>query len=187
MHQFPQYQGPHMMAQADMPRQYPGFPPPQCQSPSPNGFSLPPGPRPRPVGGDSSPPGFTPDSLPSHIGEEPSSQTHSKDQEQQPQLVIGSWNEECDKEAVSAPHTVAPPVLQNLSQPPPRHVSADQEWGGTFHVPRGGGQQWGAPEFEHFSFTSMTAWLRYRSEVQVSTAQPHRRILLSTIRIFLRW
>jgi len=148
MHQFTQYQGPHMMAQAEMSRQYPGFPPPQCQSPSPNGFSLPPGPRPRPVGGDSSPPGFTPDSLPSHIGEEPTSQTHSKDQEQQPQLVIGSWNEECDKEAVSAPQSVAPPVVQNLSQPPPRHGSADQEWGGTFHVPRGGGQQWGAPDFE---------------------------------------
>merc|ERR1719350_2447240 len=116
----PKHQGPHMMAQPDMARHYPGFPPPQCQSPSPNGFSLPPGPRPRPVGGDSSPPGYTPDTLPSHLGEE-NTQSHTKDQEQQQQLVIGSWNEECDKEAVSAPHTVVPPVVQNLSQPPPRH------------------------------------------------------------------
>lgn len=145
MHQFQQYQGPHMMAQPDMARHYPGFPPPQCQSPSPNGFSLPPGPRPRPVGGDSSPPGYTPDTLPHTLGEEPA-QGHGKDQEQQ-QLIIGSWNEECDKESVPAPHTVAPPVVHNLSQPPPRHGQPEQEWGGTFHVPRGGGHNWGGGEF----------------------------------------
>eukprot|EP00092_Neocalanus_flemingeri_P005088 GFUD01005471.1.p1 GENE.GFUD01005471.1~~GFUD01005471.1.p1 ORF type:complete len:776 (+),score=261.45 GFUD01005471.1:80-2407(+) len=152
LHQLQQYQaGPPMMAQPDMSRQYPGFPPPQCQSPSPNGFSLPPGPRPRPVGGDSSPPGYTPDTLPHSLAEEAG---HVKEQEQQ-QLVIGSWNEEIDKETVTtvaqpsvAHNLVAPPaVVHNLSQPPPRHGQPEQEWGGTFHVPRGGGHNWGGGEF----------------------------------------
>jgi len=38
-----------------------------------------------------------------------------------------------------------------MSQPPPRFVSpADQEWGGTFQIPRGGGHSWAAvePDFQ---------------------------------------
>jgi len=141
LHQFQQYQPQPILPQPDLSRQYPGFPPPQCQSPSPNGFSLPPGPRPRPVGGDSSPPGYTPDSVPPPISNEEPSQLLMKDT--QPPLVIGSWNEECDKESLPTSAVTAP----NLSQPPPRHgQSENNEWGGTFHVPRSGGQSWGEPD-----------------------------------------
>lgn len=74
-------------------------------------------------------------------------------EQQQPQqpLVIGSWNDECEKDEVSVPGlpplTAPPPsVPHNMSQPPPRFISADQEWGGTFQIPRGGGHSWGAVE-----------------------------------------
>ena len=145
----------------EMTRHFPGMPPPQCQSPSPNSFSLPPGPRPRPVGGDSSPPGFNTDSaIPTNISEEfshmqqgPGKTGAEQQQPQQPQqpLVIGSWNDECEKDEVSVPGlpplTAPPPsVPHNMSQPPPRFISADQEWGGTFQIPRGGGHSWGAVE-----------------------------------------
>merc|ERR1712112_238759 len=80
----------------EMTRQgFPGLPPPQCQSPSPNGFSLPPGPRPRPVGGDSSPPGFSTDDIPTNmnddLGHHLQQQAPGKNNVE-PQLVIGSWN-----------------------------------------------------------------------------------------------
>ena len=90
-HQFhpPPPPGPHMITQADMARMFPpshGFVQ-AAQSPPPSGsFMLPPGPRPRPVGGDDSSPGYTPDI--------PLCQTAEKDD-----LVIGSWNEECEKDS----------------------------------------------------------------------------------------
>ena len=80
----------HMISQADMARMFPpshGFVQAAAtQSPPPSGsFVLPPGPRPRPVGGDDTSPGYTPDI--------PLCQTGEKED-----LVIGSWNEECEKD-----------------------------------------------------------------------------------------
>ena len=123
-HQFPGHQ-------QELARQFAGLPPPQCQSPSP------PGPRPRPLGGDSSPPGFSHDSLPVHLGEETSKPVEHP-------LVIGSWNEECEKdEVVLPPLTMAPP---NMSQPPPPRL----EWGGTFSLPRHGPPgHWGGQPGDH--------------------------------------
>ena len=51
-------------------------PPPLAQSP---------GPRPRPVGGDDTPPGCTPDS-------------GANTDKENSDLVIGSWDEECEKD-----------------------------------------------------------------------------------------
>jgi len=156
-HQFPAVSG-HPLP--EMTRHFPGLPPPQCQSPSPNGFSLPPGPRPRPVGGDSSPPGFSTDAIPTNmnddLGHHLQQQAPGKNNVE-PQLVIGSWNDECDKDDVvsSLPSLSAPPpsVPHNMSQPPPRLVGADQEWGGTFQMPRGGGHAWaGVDEFHTNDF-----------------------------------
>merc|ERR1712130_522073 len=141
---------PPMMAhQGEIARGFPGhgYVPPQSPPPS-NSFPLPPGPRPRPVGGDDSSPGYTPD-IPT---------THNQIQaEEKDDLVIGSWNDECDKEgsgqlpAVHLPATGQPPVgiLHNLSQPPPRPPQ-DNMFGGTFHVPPAGrgGQTWGQGEFK---------------------------------------
>ena len=80
--------GPHMITQADMARMFApshGFV--QAQSPPPSAsFVLPPGPRPRPVGGDDTSPGYTPD-IP--LGQ----------QAEKEDLVIGSWNEECEKDS----------------------------------------------------------------------------------------
>lgn len=141
---------PHMMAQTqqEMSRAFPnhGYMPPQSPPPS-NNFSLPPGPRPRPVGGDDSSPGYTPD-IPAT-----SNSIHTEEKDD---LVIGSWNDECDKEGsrqlpgVHLPSNGHPPVgiLQNLSKPPPR-PPMDNMFGGTFHVPQGrGGQIWGQGEFK---------------------------------------
>ena len=89
-HQFhpPPPPGAHLITQADMARMFPpshGFV--QAQSPPPSGsFVLPPGPRPRPVGGDDTSPGYTPDI--------PLGQPAEKED-----LVIGSWNEECEKDS----------------------------------------------------------------------------------------
>ena len=150
--QLPQFTAAHHLPGPEMTRHFPGVPPPQCQSPSPNGFSLPPGPRPRPVGGDSSPPGFSSDVIPSALNDELSHHLPPNKSVEQ-QLVIGSWNDECDKDdGVSSlpPLTAPPPSLpHSMSQPPPRLVGADQEWGGTFQMPRGGGHAWGAAEEFH--------------------------------------
>ena len=144
--------GPAQLLQSDLTRHFPGFPPPQCQSPSPNGFGIPPGPRPRPVGGDSSPPGFSADSLPAALVEPEQPGPTKEPQQPQQQLVIGSWNEECEKEPVAGAthHSQPPPLPHNLSQPPPRfppQQQPDHEWGGTFHVPRPGGPGgWGGQQ-----------------------------------------
>ena len=98
------------------------------QSPPPGSFSLPPGPRPRPVGGDSSPPGFHPDTMAGPPKEE--------------QLVIGSWNDECEKETPAAPEKRDPMVL-DMSLPPPGHDPRAGEWGGNFQAGRrGSGRPW---------------------------------------------
>merc|ERR1719336_1432114 len=80
--------GPHIISQADMARMFQpshGYVP--AQSPPPSGnFVLPPGPRPRPVGGDDTSPGYTPDTVPGQAREKED-------------LVIGSWNEECEKDS----------------------------------------------------------------------------------------
>ena len=57
---------------------------PAQSPPSSSHLMLPP--RPRPVGGDDSSPGYTPDTT-------PAIQRLDKDD-----LVIGSWNEECEKD-----------------------------------------------------------------------------------------
>jgi len=101
---------------------------PPTQSPPPGSFSLPPGPRPRPVGGDSSPPGFHPDTL-------------APPPPKEDQLVIGSWNDECEKETV-------PPAAEkrdqlDMSLPPPGHDPRPGEWGGNFQAGRrGSGRPW---------------------------------------------
>jgi len=140
--QFHQFQGPPLIPQPDIGRPFTTIPPPLCQSPSPNSLSHPPGPRPRPVGGDSSPPGFSADTLPPPpLGDDPN-KGQSKNSEQT-QLIIGSWNDECEKTGPPPPAT----IVQNLTQPPPRH--GNQEWGGTFHVPKSGSQNWNREEVEN--------------------------------------
>ena len=59
-----------------------GFIPPPAQSP---------GPRPRPAGGDDTSPGLTPDSV-------SRSQHQVITDKENSDLVIGSWNEECEKD-----------------------------------------------------------------------------------------
>jgi transcriptional repressor NF-X1 len=98
-----------------------------------HGHGGPPGPRPRPVGGDDSSPGFTPE-VPVPIDNE----SKPKDD-----LIIGSWNEEVEKESIALPPTVQhpppgpPPIIHNLSQPPPNQPSVRapnfEVFGGNFH------------------------------------------------------
>ena len=81
--------GPHLITQADMARMFPpshGFVQAAASPPPSGSFMLPPGPRPRPVGGDDTSPGYTPDI--------PLGQAAEKED-----LVIGSWNEECEKDS----------------------------------------------------------------------------------------
>ena len=52
-----------------------------------------PGPRPRPVGGDDTSPGCTPDSV-----TRPQHQPGNTDKTENADLVIGSWDEECEKD-----------------------------------------------------------------------------------------
>merc|ERR1719458_989442 len=101
---------------------------PPTQSPPPGSFSLPPGPRPRPVGGDSSPPGFHPDTL-------------APPPPKEDQLVIGSWNDECEKETVPPAAEKRDPL--DMSLPPPGHDPRPGEWGGNFQAGRrGSGRPW---------------------------------------------
>jgi len=123
-----------------------------AQSPPLTGFQLPPGPRPRPVGGDDSSPGFTP--------EIPAAAPAAAAPEKKEDLVIGSWNDEIGKDSsketpvpLVAPPGLPPAILHNMSQPPPgqfqRFSVEDNMFGGTFHMPpqpgagRGG---WGIPK-----------------------------------------
>ena len=165
-HQLPGFPGAHPIPGPgpEMTRHFPGLPPPQCQSPSPNGFSLPPGPRPRPVGGDSSPPGFPADAIPSNIAEDIGHHLQAPSKGPEQPLVIGSWNDECDKDdlgapslpPLNAPPPSLPPHSTAFNVPPPRRVGADQEWGGTFQIPQGGGHAWGAvEEFQASDFKKM--------------------------------
>ena len=153
-HQLPGFPPGSHLPGPEMTRHFPGLPPPQCQSPSPNGFTLPPGPRPRPVGGDSSPPGFPADIIPPNMAEDIGHHLQPPSKGPEQPLVIGSWNDECDKDELGAsslpPLTAPPPSLpHSMTQPPPRLVGADQEWGGTFQIPRGGGHVWGGVEEFH--------------------------------------
>ena len=165
-HQLPGFPGAHPH---EMTRHFPGLPPPQCQSPSPNGFSLPPGPRPRPVGGDSSPPGFPSDVIPSNIAEDIGHHLQPQAKGPEQPLVIGSWNDECDKDDIgaaslpplNAPPPSLPPHSNTFNVPPPRRPGPDQEWGGTFQIPQGGGHGWGAAveEFQTGDFKKMDSFV----------------------------
>ena len=66
-------------------------PPPPQSPPLSTGFVLPPGPRPRPVGGDDTSPGYTPDTV-------AMAQQQRNNDKDNTDLVIGSWNEECEKD-----------------------------------------------------------------------------------------
>ena len=106
----------------------------------------PPGPRPRPVGGDDTSPGFTP--------EIPIPDTSESGNSNKDDLVIGSWNEECEKEGGSSggsgggggsgpppppglpPNMNMPPPNQ---QPPPQRSPNNEAFFGTFHVGGGNG------------------------------------------------
>lgn len=61
--------------------------------------------------------------------------------------MIGSWNDECEKETAPAKEPRDPLVL-DMSLPPPGHDPRPGEWGGNFQAGRrGSGRPWGeAPE-----------------------------------------
>ena len=116
------------------------------------------------MGGDSSPPGFPADAIPSNIAEDIGHHLQAPSKGPEQPLVIGSWNDECDKDdlgapslpPLNAPPPSLPPHSTAFNVPPPRRVGADQEWGGTFQIPQGGGHAWGAvEEFQASDFKKM--------------------------------